>query len=55
MANKYDKILDEYRENDLEGKGLKLDQTTPETVVNGAPTFDQGIIIKAGAKLVFDG
>lgn len=34
---------------------LKLDQTTPQTVDNGAPHFDKGLIIKAGEKLIFDG
>jgi hypothetical protein len=40
---------------------LKLDQTTPQTVVNGAPIFDKGlrsngaIILKSGQKLIFDG
>lgn len=38
---------------------LKLDQTTPQSVINGAPTFEGGtndsIIIKAGKRLVFDG
>lgn len=37
---------------------LKLDQTTPETVTNGAPTFNGGatdaIKITAGKRLVFD-
>ena len=54
MGNKYDKILDEYRENDADDC-LKLDQTTPQTVENGAPRFDNGIVIKAGQKVVFDG
>ena len=40
---------------------LKLDQTTPQTVINGAPIFDAGlrcngaIILKSGQKLIFDG
>jgi hypothetical protein len=34
---------------------LKLDQTTHQHVVNGAPHFDDGIVIKAGQKVVFDG
>lgn len=33
---------------------LKLDQTTPQDVDNGTPTFNQGIKIKAGQKLYFD-
>lgn len=32
---------------------LKLDQTTPQTVENGQPTFE-GIKIKAGEKLILD-
>ena len=59
MANKYDKILGEYREDDAT-RALKLDQTTPETVINGAPIFDEGIIsngpikLLSGQKLIFD-
>jgi hypothetical protein len=36
-------------------ESLKLDQTTQQTVINGAPIFDKGIIIKSGEKLVLDG
>jgi len=45
--------LDYYEEND--GEFLSLDQTTPQTVTNGAPQFDGGIIIKRGQKIYFDG
>lgn len=34
---------------------LKIDQTTPQTVVNGSPTFDEGIIVTNGKKIIFDG
>jgi hypothetical protein len=40
---------------------LHTDQTIPQTIVNGTPTFDKGlksnddVIIKAGRKLVLDG
>ena len=34
---------------------LKIDQTTPQTVINGAPIFNEGLVIKAGAKIIFDG
>lgn len=40
---------------------LHLDQTTPQTVINGAPIFNEGlksngsIILKSGQKLIFDG
>ena len=41
---------------------LKLDQSTPQHVVNGAPRFDgeaalntPAIVIKSGQRLVFDG
>ena len=57
--NKYDKILGEYRENDAD-ECLKKDQTSPETVVNGAPTFNEGIVsngpikLLSGQKLIFD-
>ena len=37
------------------GKGLLLDQTTEQTVENGSPTFDKGITLSAGEKLIFDG
>ena len=37
------------------GAYLKLDQTTPQTVDNGAPHFDGGLIIKSGQKLIMDG
>jgi hypothetical protein len=68
MSNKYDKVLGEYREDDAT-RCLKLDQTIEQTVVNGLPTFNEGlyangggpsvfnsgIIIRSGMKLVFDG
>lgn len=34
---------------------LKLDQTTPQHVINGAPQFDEGVVIKSGKKVVYDG
>ena len=34
---------------------LKLDQTTPQTIENGTPIFDKGLIIKAGERIYFDG
>ena len=34
---------------------LLLDQSTHQHVINGAPQFDGGIILKSGQKLVFDG
>ena len=34
---------------------LKLDQTSPQSVINNAPHFDEGIIIKTGKKLYLDG
>jgi hypothetical protein len=42
-------------------KYLKIDQTTPQTVINGRPIFNGGarsnddIILRSGRKLVFDG
>lgn len=59
MANKYDKILGEYRESDV-GKEpnllfLKINQTTPQNVVSGAPQFDEGITIKADKWVYLDG
>lgn len=37
------------------GLYLKLDQSTPQTVDNGMPHFNKGLIIKSGEKLIFDG
>ncbi len=34
---------------------LKLDQSSSQTVSNGAPVFAGGIIIRSGQRLVFDG
>jgi len=40
---------------------LKLDQTTPQTVINGTPVFNKGltakehVTIKAGQRLYLDG
>lgn len=34
---------------------LLLDQTTPQEVINGSPEFDEGIKIRAGKKVIFDG
>jgi hypothetical protein len=34
---------------------LKLDQSTPQTIINGAPRFSNGLVIKSGQKLIFDG
>ena len=33
---------------------LKLDQTTPQTVENGAPQFDEGIEITEGKRIYLD-
>jgi len=48
-SNKSDDI------SDLSDYYLKLDQTTPQTVVNGAPQFDEGVVIKANQKVYLDG
>ena len=34
---------------------LKLDQTSPQSVINGSPKFQKGLRIKAGEKLILDG
>jgi len=49
---KYDIYLGKIIE---EQGGLSLDQTTQQTVINGLPIFGEGLIIKAGEKLIFDG
>ena len=38
-----------------DGRYLKLDQSTPQTVINGAPVFARGLILVSGQRLVFDG
>lgn len=66
MANKYDKILGEYRENDgsLDATYLRLDATNDPltgelTITPSSGTTalkaNQDIVIKAGKKLIFDG
>jgi len=60
MAGKVDKLMGGvYREDDGKGavtyKYLLIDQTTPQTVVNGAPQFDEGVVIKANQKVYLDG
>jgi len=37
-----------------DGRYLKIDQSTPESITNGAPTFTEGLKISAGKKLIFD-
>jgi hypothetical protein len=37
-----------YTEAEVDAAFLKLDQTTPQSVINGQPTFDQGLKITAG-------
>jgi hypothetical protein len=34
---------------------LKLDQTTPQTVDNGAPLFKKGLVIAKDERIYFDG
>jgi len=48
MSNKFDKILGEYRENDtpdLSGY-FRINQSSPQTITGGTPTFEQGIMLK---------
>jgi hypothetical protein len=49
MGNKYDKILGDYREEDspVVSGYVKLDQTIPQEVINGAPIFSAGLDIGA--------
>jgi hypothetical protein len=37
------------------GDFLKLDQTTPQEIVNGMPIFTKGLVVKAGERIYFDG
>jgi hypothetical protein len=39
----------------LDTRFLKLDQTTPQHVTVNAPIFDEGITVKAGSRITFDG
>lgn len=34
---------------------LKLNQAVHQHIINGAPHFDKGLVLKTGEKLVFDG
>lgn len=50
-----------FTESESDLRFLKLDQTTPQTVANGAPHFDgtvldaPAIIFKIGRRVVYDG
>jgi hypothetical protein len=56
MAWKYNPFTDDFDYYDnASGSYLKIDQVVPETVVNGAPVFSEGLVIKAGKKIIFDG
>ncbi|MFA5133089.1 MAG: hypothetical protein WC444_07220 [Candidatus Paceibacterota bacterium] len=39
----------------IDGRYLKLDQTTPEKVINGSPQFDEGLTIKNTKRIYLDG
>lgn len=41
--------------SDIVANYLKLDQTTPQKVINGIPTFGEGIKVTAGKKVIYDG
>jgi hypothetical protein len=34
---------------------LKIDQTTPQNIINGAPQFDKGLVIKENEWVNLDG
>ena len=61
MAGKVDKLMGGvFRENDAKNAAgadlyLKIDQTVPQNVINDAPQFDEGIIIKNSKKIYLDG
>lgn len=44
-----------HTENEADARFLKVNQSQPQTVANGAPTFASGIIIKAGQRFILDG
>jgi hypothetical protein len=37
------------------GAFLKLDQTTPQTVISGSPQFNEGLTIKENKRIYLDG
>lgn len=49
------KVDNNLKKPEADNRYLKLDQTTPQNVINDAPQFDEGIVIKAGKKLYLDG
>lgn len=51
ITGKFDFVLSE---SELNALYLKLDQTTPQAVDNGAPILNKGLRIKAGEKIYFD-
>jgi hypothetical protein len=53
-----EEVMHEHGVDDISDIGtnfLKLDQTTPQQIINGAPIFTQGLVIKAGERIYFDG
>ena len=40
---------------ELDALYLKLNQSTPQDVINDAPHFQKGLVIKSGEHLTFDG
>jgi len=56
--NPFTGVLDFYEDSKdlkLSNLYLKIDQTTPQNVINDAPQFDEGIIIKANKRVYLDG
>lgn len=47
--------LDVLDQDQSDARFFKLDQTTPQEIINGAPIFTQGLVIKAGERIYFDG
>jgi hypothetical protein len=42
-------------DTEVDPLSLHLDQTTPQEIINGAPIFTKGLVIKAGERIYFDG
>lgn len=47
--------LDVLDQDQADGRYFKLDQTTPQEIINGRPIFTQGLVIKEGERIYFDG
>ena len=53
------RVVDLRSDNEIitltDARYLKLDQTTPQTVVSGSPQFNEGLTIKENKRIYLDG